>query len=318
MCKVSASGLRIAPSNERRFTVRCIHNASNDVERVLIGLWADKTPEQAHEVLAKPDVTVTNLHDKTIQLAKLLAFSAFASRVFALTRIEDQPLPSPLSEAAGVATPQADPDPDIFISLRFGEASREAEELQQQLTARGVRAFICDVAPGGNLHTVIASAMDKCKLVIILASETYGRATNNLFDTSKELAFVISENKPFFLIKMCDRWAEATTRMVLGATTMYTYWGAGEPMPDGMVDDVLSKLEAASPQALPTPEDPSMTRPTATDDSAMPLDNATAPVATRVPPTGPQQYIHLAIQPSALTVGNAAEQLQLIHQLTEL
>ena len=38
----------------------------------LVAMWATKTPEEAHEILKEPDVTVTNQKDKSVQLAKLL------------------------------------------------------------------------------------------------------------------------------------------------------------------------------------------------------------------------------------------------------
>lgn len=35
-------------------------------------MWADRTPQQAHEILALPDVSVTNQSDKEMQLSKLI------------------------------------------------------------------------------------------------------------------------------------------------------------------------------------------------------------------------------------------------------
>ena len=39
-------------------------------------------------------------------------------------------------------------------------------------------------------------------MVVILASSTYGRATNDLFDTGREMKFVLGEKKDFFLIRV--------------------------------------------------------------------------------------------------------------------
>ena len=59
-----------APSS-RRCVIEPIYNANEkDVER-LRGMWASKTPEEAHGILAQPDVTVTNQGDKDMQLPKI-------------------------------------------------------------------------------------------------------------------------------------------------------------------------------------------------------------------------------------------------------
>ena len=39
-------------------------------------MWANKSPSQAHDLLALPDVTVTNAKDKSIFLRKILDMDA--------------------------------------------------------------------------------------------------------------------------------------------------------------------------------------------------------------------------------------------------
>ena len=41
----------------------------------LLSMWANKTPQQAHTLLSKADVTVTNQSDKDQQLEKILALN---------------------------------------------------------------------------------------------------------------------------------------------------------------------------------------------------------------------------------------------------
>ena len=41
----------------------------------LTAMWAKRTPKEAHELLAKPDVMVTNQKDKEMQLPKILALN---------------------------------------------------------------------------------------------------------------------------------------------------------------------------------------------------------------------------------------------------
>ena len=41
----------------------------------MLDLWAEKTPQQAHDTLELPDVTVTNQRDKAVQLSKVLSLN---------------------------------------------------------------------------------------------------------------------------------------------------------------------------------------------------------------------------------------------------
>ena len=82
----TANGLAGAPASSRRGHVRCIHNArASEHEHVtsLTEMWAGKTAKDAKEILSKPDVTVTNARDKSIQLRKILKFDAAVRESFA-------------------------------------------------------------------------------------------------------------------------------------------------------------------------------------------------------------------------------------------
>ena len=65
-------GLEPATPAERRCEVVPIVNANSIIAEGLYAIWATKTPAQAHEVLSKDDVMVTNQRDKETQLAKLV------------------------------------------------------------------------------------------------------------------------------------------------------------------------------------------------------------------------------------------------------
>jgi hypothetical protein len=73
--KATAHGLVGASANERRCTVRCIHNAPASQEVQLVSMWSGMTAQAAHAVLSKPDVVVTNQSDKDTQLPKLLSLN---------------------------------------------------------------------------------------------------------------------------------------------------------------------------------------------------------------------------------------------------
>ena len=72
MQQPTASGLRPAGEDERRWTIVPIYGASEIFARGLEDMWAKRTPAQAFEVLSQPDVTVTNASDKVVQLEKLI------------------------------------------------------------------------------------------------------------------------------------------------------------------------------------------------------------------------------------------------------
>ena len=62
----------------------CIHNADSEFDPPkLRKMWGDVTVDQAHTVLARPDVTVTNQKDKDMQLPKLKRLNDFTKSVLA-------------------------------------------------------------------------------------------------------------------------------------------------------------------------------------------------------------------------------------------
>ena len=76
--KVTKNGLEPADEAERRCVIKCIHNAPSSFEGIILDMWAGKTADEAHDILAKPDVTVTNQSDKEVQLPKLLKLNELA------------------------------------------------------------------------------------------------------------------------------------------------------------------------------------------------------------------------------------------------
>ena len=71
MMTASTSGVRAATEAERRYTIECIHNASEFHRLGLEDMLSTKTPEEMHEILSKPDVSATNMADKDTQLPKV-------------------------------------------------------------------------------------------------------------------------------------------------------------------------------------------------------------------------------------------------------
>ena len=71
MQDASASGLATASETKRRYTIVPLHNADASLSDMLTKLWAGKSTQAAHDILAKPDVLVTNQGDKLRQLPKI-------------------------------------------------------------------------------------------------------------------------------------------------------------------------------------------------------------------------------------------------------
>eukprot|EP00900_Chrysochromulina_parva_P021163 jgi/Chrpa1/3680/Chrysochromulina_OHIO_Genome00009533-RA len=73
MQMVTPEGLRPATEAERRYTISCIHNATDEHDaKGLVDKVSTKTPEEMYRILEKPDVSVTNAKDKATILPKIL------------------------------------------------------------------------------------------------------------------------------------------------------------------------------------------------------------------------------------------------------
>ena len=91
MMAATADGVRAASSAERRYTIACIHNAATTAQessRQLVSLVSDKTPAQMRDILAKPDVAVTNNRDKEIFLPVVGQTDEHVRQMMAATRLD--------------------------------------------------------------------------------------------------------------------------------------------------------------------------------------------------------------------------------------
>jgi len=71
MRAITSDGLTNARDPQARVTIMTLHGLPALQGNVLLLEWSNKTPEEAHAILAGQDVIVTNQSDKDIQLAKL-------------------------------------------------------------------------------------------------------------------------------------------------------------------------------------------------------------------------------------------------------
>jgi hypothetical protein len=136
--------------------------------------------------------------------------------------------------------------PDIFFSLRFHATGpmKEANLLQAELAKRNVNAVIINVESGKNIREEVIEKLDQSKLAVLFATADYGAKGTVKFTTREELGFILQENKPFFLIKMCDRYDDPNTRFRLPDAIKHVDWRIGQPMPSDLVAKVIARFES--------------------------------------------------------------------------
>ncbi|CAE7660400.1 NXNL2, partial [Symbiodinium microadriaticum] len=134
---------------------------------------------------------------------------------------------------------------DIFFSLRFGEAMDQAVMVRKLLKEQyDINGCIIEVPPGQDIAEQVAEKLNSAKMVLIFGTETYGTGTVN-FSTKEELQFLMDEKKPFFLIKMCEKFSVARTRLSLSNAVSYVKWNPGDPVPDNLISEIANKFEDA-------------------------------------------------------------------------
>jgi len=87
MQTVSEEGLKPSTEASRRCEIVPISNADSGVAENLISMWSTKTPVQAYAVLAKPDITVTNMSDKEMQLPKIITFNDYVTQILSTNTV---------------------------------------------------------------------------------------------------------------------------------------------------------------------------------------------------------------------------------------
>ena len=163
--------------------------------------------------------------------------------------------PASASTTAALREPPPPVECDVFLSLQPGEADAEASELKRALEGHGLRVFdprlILDLGRSGMwpIDTMYA-ALSAAKVVVLLATEGFGRRCGVGFGTYEQFQLTMDEAQhKAFLVKMCERWAEPHVRGQLGGRMMFALWLPGTPMPSSLVMEVMSKLGGlAAPQ----------------------------------------------------------------------
>ena len=134
---------------------------------------------------------------------------------------------------------------------------QQARAVERALAAVGVRAYVCEdqVRVGGDWKTEIAEMMAGCSVMIVLATATYGApGTSAMLGTWEELQFGFSEQKQMCIVRMCDDFTEARTKMVLSQRQAILWTDETTTTPK-IVSDVQHKLSQTPTRAqLVTPQ----------------------------------------------------------------
>ena len=80
---------------------------------------------------------------------------------------------------------------------------------------------------------------------MILGTATYGKLTESRFNTYDELDYIISESKPFFLVKMCDQFEEKKATFHFTKSVLHFPWPVKDhsTLPRDLVSDIKTKLQ---------------------------------------------------------------------------
>ena len=138
----SRDGLAPAAEGARRCTIVPVHGANSIMAEGLVAMWARRTLTEAHEVLAEPDVMVTNQKDKDTQLPKILSMDDEVRRV--LRGVESE-VGVPTVRSEGVITHSSattldssgdtlthEPPVSVVINVDHGQAEDHLRDQQEQ------------------------------------------------------------------------------------------------------------------------------------------------------------------------------------------
>jgi hypothetical protein len=133
----------------------------------------------------------------------------------------------------------------IFFSLRFHETGpmKEAKLLREKLKSLGINALIIDAKVGQDIRSMVFTGLGNATMVVIFGTSDYGIGSCD-YSTKQELAMIKDDEKPFFLIKMCDRFDDHVTRGCLSSSIMSVTWKIGDPMPPDLVSQIAEMFHS--------------------------------------------------------------------------
>ena len=141
-------------------------------------------------------------------------------------------------------------DVDIFLTLRFIEWCKlRGKNIEELLKAVGFKVYLASIKAGANIDDNVLDHLYASKMAIIFGSETYGEVTKSNVNTRTELNVILEEKKPYFLIKMCNKFVHIFPRSQLSFTSIsYIEWMEDKPMPVDLIKKIQDKFFELFPQ----------------------------------------------------------------------
>ena len=170
----------VGTKNARHHVV-CIQNAAAQSElysKALVDNWAKKTPEEAHDFLSKPDVTVTNQSDKDGQLPKIKGLDETAKGAFNILGQQHEQRVAASAAAAKSAKAELDKfekandaktgkSNPLFMAAKETEAeaesARQAKDKHAQAIKLGVMPIVMDREEGRQLAEASRKAEEEVR-----------------------------------------------------------------------------------------------------------------------------------------------------------
>merc|ERR1719473_982738 len=126
----------------------------------------------------------------------------------------------------------------------------EAKLLRGKLASQGVHLHIVTPLPGESINSAVFDTMARCDAFLAMATMTYGEDTGNPAATFHEVRVWREEHEPegkslipLRMIPWGEEFAFPVARELFGSNLLTLTWIKGEPLPDGLVDDVLKALK---------------------------------------------------------------------------
>ena len=138
---------------------------------------------------------------------------------------------------------------EFFISYRCAESQAEANMLQHALATVGLRAYVCNTMPGGNMLIETSCALAKSAVFVVMGTQTYGRNTPAPNNTLCELLLAHDLGKPLYLIKMFSdhqNFRYPWVNMLLNSSVVYKEWIVGTEMPQDLIQNMSAKLSSVT------------------------------------------------------------------------
>lgn len=134
------------------------------------------------------------------------------------------------------------------MSLCFKDALPYGLALQHELERLGLKVFLCNVQHGDtDLTPAVLQILRQCKLAVVLGMELDGDGADPAYSTFEALQYILVENKPIFLVKMCHEFKEAQAFSRLTVDIICFPWqpqSLTERPPEDLVHRIAARTDA--------------------------------------------------------------------------